>query len=82
KIAKRLDNLLGLAATTNKVEQWVFNDVFDTYIRDENVSKRMEENNPFAYHSMIETLLECNKRQYWNADDEQLKQLQMKMMEL
>ncbi|MFS0659860.1 cobaltochelatase subunit CobN [Niallia alba] len=82
KIAKRFDNLLGLAATTNKVEQWVFNDVYDTYIRDENISKRMEENNRFAYHSMIETLLECNQRQYWNADDEQVRQLQIKMMEL
>lgn len=82
QIAQRFENVLGLAATTNKVEQWVFSALHETYVADEIRSKQLEENNRYAYHEMLETLLECSQRQYWNPTDEQLEQLQHKYMQL
>lgn len=82
KIAQRFENILGIAATTNQVENWVFSALHETYVADEERSKQMEANNRFAYHEMIETLLECHQRQYWEATDDQLEQLQQKYMEL
>jgi cobaltochelatase CobN len=82
KINDRFENMLGLAATTNKVNGWVFSDMHTTYIADEAMRQRLTENNRWAYFSMIEKLMECNKRGYWNATDEERAQLRRAYLEL
>jgi cobaltochelatase CobN len=82
QIAQRFENVLGLASTTNKVDHWVFSALHDTYVADEARSKQLEENNRYAYHEILETMLESYQRQYWNPTDEQLEQLQQKYMQL
>lgn len=82
EIAQRFENVLGLASTTNKVDEWVFSALHETYVTDEARSKQLEENNRFAYHEIIETMLECVQRQYWHPTEEQLEQLQQKYMQL
>lgn len=82
KINDRFENMLGLAATTNKVSNWVFSDMHKTYIADETMRQKLAENNRWAYFSMVERLLECNKRGYWQATDEELKQLRHAYLEL
>lgn len=82
QIARRFDNVLGLAATTGSVEPWVFDNLHSTYVKDEGRSRQMEENNHWAYHHMIETLLETYQRGYWNPADEDLELLRRKYIEL
>ncbi|ANS74429.1 hypothetical protein AWM70_07415 [Paenibacillus yonginensis] len=82
KIAERFHNMLGLAATTSKVETWMFSALHETYVADEQRSRQMEENNRWAYHHMLETLLESHQRQYWEASEEELSRLYNRMMEL
>lgn len=72
KINDRFENVLGLAATTGGVETGVFKDMFDCYVRDEEMRKRMQENNNWAYISMLERLFEAQSRSYWDATDEEL----------
>ena len=72
KIADRFENVMGLAATTGAVEQWVYNDLCKAYAEDEEMRRRMAENNPYAYMDILEQMTEYSDRGYWNATDEQL----------
>jgi len=82
EIARRFEYVLGLAATTGKVEPWVFDLLHDVYVADEETSRRMRDNNRWAHHAMMETLLESHQRGYWQPDEERLDQLRKKFMEL
>ncbi|MCM3701631.1 cobaltochelatase subunit CobN [Paenibacillus macerans] len=62
QIARRFEYVLGLAATTGKVEPWVFDQLHEVYVADEERSRQMSENNRWAYHAMMETLLESHQR--------------------
>lgn len=81
-IADRTENLLGLAATTNQVDSWIFSSVHKEYVADEQRSKQMRDNNRSAYHSMLETLLESHQRNYWNASEDELEVLRDRYLEL
>ena len=54
--------MIGLAATTNKVDSWIFNELNSTYITDEKRREERMKNNRFAFHSMMESLLESHTR--------------------
>lgn len=82
QMSERFQNVLGLAATTNKVENWVFGSLHETYVEDEKMREKLKENNKWAYHSMLETLLECNQRGYWEATEEELVQLKQAYLEI
>jgi cobaltochelatase CobN len=74
-IQDRVKNILGLAATTNKVDNWIWDEIGDRYIMNEDVRKKLEEVNPWALNNMIDTLFEANKRGYWRAGEEVLERL-------
>lgn len=82
QIARRFEYVLGLAATTGKVEPWVFGQLHEVYVENEQRSQQLQENNRWAYHAMMETLLESHQRGYWQADEKQLEQLRQKYVEL
>lgn len=75
KIADRFKNILGLAATTDKVEQWIFQKLYSRYVDDESMRQRMLRNNPWAYGSCLETLLECEQRGYWQTNANELRRI-------
>lgn len=80
-IADRFENILGLAATTGSVEQWIYNDLYKKYIEDENLRNKLKENNLYGYITIVEWMLEYNKREYWNASDKQLEKLRQVYLE-
>lgn len=82
KIARRFEYMLGLAATTGKVEPWIFDQLHHVYVEDEDRSREMQENNRWAYHAMIESLLESYQRGYWQPEENVLNKLQQKLLEL
>lgn len=82
KIQERFENMLGLSATTNRVDSQIFSSLHNTYISDEEMRKRMSENNPWAYMSILEKLMEANERGYWDADDKELDELKQLYLEL
>lgn len=81
-IARRFEYVLGLAATTGKVEPWVFAALHDVYVDDVERSRQMRENNRWAYHALLETLLESHQRGYWQPDDSQLERLRQTYVDL
>jgi cobaltochelatase CobN len=81
-IQERVDNVLGLSATTNEVASWVWDEIEDRYMLDEHVRKQLEKDNPWALRNMMERLLEASRRGYWQASDERIEQLRAIYLEL
>ncbi|WP_456467294.1 cobaltochelatase subunit CobN, partial [Methanopyrus sp.] len=75
EIAKRVENLVGLAATTDTVEDWVWEGVAREYLFDEDTRERMKELNPAALREVADRLIEAYERGYWNADEETIERV-------
>ncbi|WP_432703934.1 cobaltochelatase subunit CobN [Methanothermobacter thermautotrophicus] len=73
-IKDRVEHLLGFSATTGAVDNWVYDDVAETLILDDEM-RRISENNPYAAVRMGEILLETAERGYWDAPDETLNRI-------
>ncbi|MEJ5300546.1 MAG: magnesium chelatase subunit H [Thermodesulforhabdaceae bacterium] len=82
KIADRVENLIGFAATTHAVENWVWSAVVDRYIRDEKMFRRIVSNNRFAAEEILKRLLEAERRGYFKATEEEIKLLKDRYLEL
>ncbi|MCX7885287.1 MAG: magnesium chelatase subunit H [Caloramator sp.] len=82
KISEKFENILGLASTTNKVENWIFDNMYTVYFENENIKNKMIKDNKWAYLSMAEKLLECDKRGYWKATNVQIENLRKLYLEV
>lgn len=72
EIAKRVTNLVGLAAMTGQVGDWMFDEVFDRYLADERMRERLVDNNPHAAADIAQRLTEASERGLWSADEDRL----------
>lgn len=75
QIAKRLEHMVGLAATTEAVDPALFEAANRCLIADETLRKRIEQNNPYALLESVDRLLEAHNRGYWQPGDEDLARL-------
>jgi cobaltochelatase CobN len=82
QIADRLENTLGLAATTNAVPNWIWSSIAERFVFDEEMRKRLEENNKFAAVEIMERLFEAEKRGYWKATEEELEKMRKAYLEM
>ncbi|MEB3355173.1 MAG: magnesium chelatase subunit H [Synechococcales bacterium] len=76
ELSKRLVNTMGWSATAGAVDNFVYEDANDTFIKDEAMQKRLMDLNPNSFRRMVTTLLEANGRGYWETSDENLERLQ------
>lgn len=67
EINDRTTNLLGLSAMTSGIDDWMFDSVFDTYLGDEQMRRRLAEANPHATAAIAARLTEADRRGLWNA---------------
>ena len=67
-ISKRVGRVYGWEATTEEVDDWIFDDIARTFIMDEENRKFFQENNPWAMEEMGRRLLEAKQRGLWKAD--------------
>jgi len=81
KIAQRVGYLIGYAATTHAVDNWTWDKVAGRYVFDEQMRKRLLENNPFAARELMDRLLEAYNRGYWELSEEDLKRLEEAILE-
>lgn len=75
ELSKRLVNTMGWSATADAVDNWVYEDVNGTFIRDEEMCKRLMNLNPNSFRKMVGTLLEVHGRGYWDTSAENLERL-------
>ncbi|MEB3177673.1 MAG: magnesium chelatase subunit H [Nostocaceae cyanobacterium] len=75
ELSKRLVNTVGWSATAGAVDNWIYEDANDTFMKDEEMQKRLLNLNPNSFRKMVTTLLEANGRGYWETSEENLDKL-------
>ncbi len=82
EMAATVDYLFGYEATAQVIDDWMFEDLSQSYLLDPEVQEFLQEKNPWALRSMAERLLEAVDRGLWeqpNADTvEALKQIYLR----
>ena len=81
-ISKRVGRVYGWEATTQEVDDWVFDEVTKTFILDEEMKRFFQETNPWALEEMGRRLLEAYQRGLWNADQEVIEDLKETYLEI
>jgi magnesium chelatase subunit H len=75
ELSKRLVNTVGWSATAGAVDNWIYEDTNETFIKDEEMQKRLMNLNPHSFRKVVSTLLEVNGRGYWETSEENLNKL-------
>jgi len=68
EIEVRLSNTYGWSATSNAVDNWVYNGVDQTFVQDDEMRQRLTDLNPYSFKGMVGRLLEANGRGFWETD--------------
>ncbi len=82
QLADRLENIVGLAATTGSVDNCIFDDVNERFILDEEMREKIQANNKYSLMEIMERLLEAQMRGYWKPKDEDLEELKRQYLKL
>ncbi|RIA56719.1 magnesium chelatase subunit H [Dichotomicrobium thermohalophilum] len=82
QIEAHITNTVGWSATTGQVPEWVYQQLTETYVLDENMRRRLAELNPKASAKMANRLIEAHERQYWSPDEATLEALSQASAEL
>jgi cobaltochelatase CobN len=69
ELAATVDYLFGYDATTGVVTDWMYEQLAQTYLLDEENQKFLTESNPWALHGIAERLLEAAERKLWAEPD-------------
>jgi len=75
ELSKRLVNTMGWSATAGAVDNWVYEESNETFIKDEEMQKRLMNLNPHSFRKVVTTLLEANGRGYWETSESNLQRL-------
>lgn len=75
-LASRVSISFQWDATSQVMEDWMYEKLAEKYALDGNMQDWMKEVNPWALQRITETLLEAEKRGLWQAADETLDKLQ------
>jgi cobaltochelatase CobN len=65
ELAATVDYLFGYDATAETLEDWMYEQVTERYLRDEAVQQWLEQVNPWALQAMAERLSEAHQRGMW-----------------
>lgn len=65
-ISQRVGRVYGWEATTQEVDDWIFDDIARTFMMNEENRRFFEENNPWALEEMARRLMEAAQRGLWD----------------
>lgn len=75
QIEVHVTNTMGWSATTGQVAPWVYQQLAQTFMLDEEMRERMAALNPKASARVANRLLEASRRSYWTPDEKMLEAL-------
>ena len=70
EMAKITEYTMAWGATSGITEDWMYESLVDTYLRDKNVHDWMDDVNPYAVMNILNTLMEAINRGLWDATQE------------
>lgn len=76
ELTTTVDYIFGYDATAKVVDDWMYEQIAQTYALDKEMQEFFAESNPWALHAITERLLEAAKREMWAAPAEMLGELQ------
>ncbi len=82
EFSKKILHLYGWQATTKLVDKWVFDEIANKYVIDEEMRRWFEENNIYAIEEIARRLFEAYERELWQADEETIEKLREVYSEL
>ena len=82
QIEVHVTNTMGWSATTGQVAPWVYQQLTETYVLDEEMRKRLAQLNPTASAKVANRLIEAHERNYWSPDAATLEALRQAGEEL
>ena len=82
QIEVHLTNTMGWSATTGQVQPWVYEQLTQAFVLDEQMRQRLAELNPTASARLTHRLLEASDRQFWQPNPEVLQALRQASEEL
>ena len=69
-------------STPGRVNQWLFEQAAQTLLFDEEMRRKLAENNRYAALNLAERMLEAHDRGYWKATPEALENLKTMILEM
>lgn len=75
EIENHVANTFGWSATADAVDPWIYTEIAQTFLVDQEMFKRLLELNPYSIRSLTNRLLEAHTRGYWNPDEAMLEKL-------
>jgi magnesium chelatase subunit H len=75
EIENHVSNTFGWSATADAVDDWIYSEVANTFVFDDEMLERLRNLNPHSAHSLVRRLLEANGRGYWNTEQSSLDKL-------
>jgi cobaltochelatase CobN len=82
EISGMVDFVFGWDATSDIVEDWMYEKISENFLFDEQRREWINSVNPWAIQNMTERLLEAAQRGMWEAKDESLEKLRSLYMEI
>jgi len=76
QIEAAVTNTMGWSATTGQVAPWVYQQITETFVQDQEMYERLAALNPHATARVANRLLEASHRKYWEPDPATLEALQ------
>ncbi|HYE64163.1 MAG TPA: cobaltochelatase subunit CobN [Pyrinomonadaceae bacterium] len=75
EIENHVANTFGWSATADAVDDWIYTEVANTYVLDEEMLERLRHLNPHCVRSLVGRLLEAQGRGFWTAEAETVERL-------
>ena len=82
EMAKITEYTMAWGATSGIAEDWMYEALVDTYLKDEEVREWMKDVNPYAVMNILNTLLGAERRGLWNASEDYLDFLKEMYMDI
>jgi len=76
ELTTTVDYIFGYDATAQVVDDWMYQEIAETYALNADMQQFFAENNPWALQAITERLLEAIQRDMWTAAEETTKALQ------
>lgn len=82
EIANLTEYTFGWDATSDVVDDWMYEKLADSYLFDEDTREWMKDENPHAMMDMMNRMMEAYERGMWNADQDTLERMKDVFLDL
>ena len=75
ELSKLFDYTMGWSGTSDIIEEWMYDDLAERFVLDEETREWIKDENPYAMMAMLARLQEAMNRGFWDPDDEMRQRL-------